>query len=265
MQVFPPEALTALIAQEYNGKSHQNCMAIARVLVVEDDESAQERYQYLLGQQHKAEFAVVISPTARQALLVLEKHPNPPVDIVVLDWNLPDIDGLEVLKRIKSDGAMRSILVMMVTGHLSPQDTVKGLKTGADDYLRKDFGNEEFISRLHALLRRRQQALEERGGYVLDGLNLDPRKKQGLLNGNPVQLRKKEYIVLKMLMERPDMTHSQAYLGDILTENPGQSSPETVRRHISNLRQALGPWGARIEVFRGEGYRLRTKSPVSQS
>lgn len=261
----PRQALTAWRAQGYNDPPRQNQMAKTRILAVDDDQSTLERYEWILQKEHKSEFITVLASTARQGILVLEKHPHPPVDIVILDWNLPDMEGTQVLKLIKSNGAMRSILVMMVTGRTSPEDAAKGLETGADDYLRKDFGNDELISRLHALLRRREQSVEDGGGYALDGLNLDPRRKQVMINGNPVTLRKKEFVVLKMLMERPDMIHSHTYLGGILTEDASQPSPETVRRHISNLRQALGPWGERIEVFRGEGYRLRGKSPVSQS
>ncbi len=127
-------------------------MAKTRVLVVEDTEIVQERYRLLFEEAHKDEFLWVLAPTGQRALLVLEKHPSTPIDIVVLDWNLPDMEGLAILKQIKSGPATRSIPVLMVTGHVLPQDAATGLETGADDYLKKDFGNDEFIARLRALL-----------------------------------------------------------------------------------------------------------------
>ncbi len=239
-------------------------MTQARVLVVEDDPAVQERYQWLFEQAHRKEFTWVLAPNGQRALLVLENHPSRPIDIVVLDWMLPDMEGLQILKRIKADPATRDILVLMVTAMQSAQNAAQGLDAGADDYLRKDFADEEFIARLHNFIRRRDDAVEKQADYSLDGLSLDSPGKLVTFNGSPLRLRPKEFTLLKLFLARPDMTHSQARLGDLLSEGLAPASPETVRRQVSNLRQALGPWGERIEAYRGEGYRLHTRFPVSQ-
>jgi two-component system phosphate regulon response regulator PhoB len=238
-------------------------MAKTKILVVEDNEIVQERYRLLFEEVHKSEYSWILAPTGQRALLALKKHPCPPIDIVVLDWNLPDMEGLAILKRIKSNSITRSIPVLMVTGHTSPQDTVRGFKTGADDYLKKDFANEELIARLQNLCRRREDVIEKQGGYMFDGLSLNPASKTVSLRSKPLALTQTEFYLLKLFLERPNVVHSQTYLGDVLSDSLESLSPETVRKHISNLRQALGSWAEHIEVLRSRGYVLHTKIPVS--
>ncbi len=239
-------------------------MTRSRVLVIEDDVEFQELYRTIFA-SHSKEFEMVLTPSGQEALLVLEQHPRSPLDLLVLDWTLPDIQGLEILRRIKSNPATRSIPVLMVTGHISPKDAATGLGAGSDDYLKKDFGSDEFVARLRNLLRRQEDAIAEQGGYQLDGLSLDPDKTMVTLNGNALNLRAKEFSLLKIFLKRPDMIHSLAYLARALSDDGESLSPEAVRQQFRNLRQALAAWGERIETCRGEGYRLNTKLPVSQS
>lgn len=239
-------------------------MAKTRVLVVEDTEIVQERYRLLFEEAHKNEFLWVLAPTGQKALLVLEKHLCPPIDVVVLDWNLPDMEGLAILKQIKSDPATRSIPVLMVTGHVLPQDAAAGLETGADDYLKKDFGNDEFIARLRNLLRRRQETIAKQGGYALDGLTMDVRARKVALNGRLLKLHVKEFELLQIFLERPNIVHSQGYLAEALSAPADATPPGVIRQRVYSLRNALGSWGERIEAHWGKGYSLNTKSPVSR-
>jgi DNA-binding response OmpR family regulator len=238
-------------------------MARARVLVVEDDESVQDRYRFLFEHELAAELSWVLAPTATRAELILEKHPSSPIDIIVLDWNLPDAEGIDLLKRIKANPATRSIPVLMVTGYGSAQDAARGIETGADDYLKKDFGNEEFVARLRNLLRRGEAVVEKHGGYEFDGLVLNPLAHSVTLNGAAIKLRGKEFALLAIFMRHPGVVHSSAYLARALSDDAEPLSLDALRHHCLNLREALGPWSERIENLRGEGYRLNTQFPVS--
>lgn len=238
-------------------------MTRARVLVVEDDPSYKELYQTFFGYLHKDEFVWVHAPTGERALLVLEKHPTPPVDLAVLDWNLPDMDGIQILKRIKSTPATRAIPVIMVTGLDSSKDAATAIEAGADDYIRKPFGIDEFLARLHRFLQRRGSLDSGREAYELDGLVLERVAQHVALHGKELTLTRTEFDLLLLFLEKPDITHSQAYLGSVLSRSGEDASPESVRRHISNLRGKLGAWGERIESVRGLGYVLRAQFPVS--
>lgn len=238
-------------------------MSRSRVLVVEDDESYKELYQTFFGRLHKEEFLWVHAPTGQRALLVLEKHPAPPVDIAVLDWKLSDMEGIQILKHIKRNAATRSIPIMMVTGMDSQKDAAMALELGAGDYIRKPFGNDEFLARLHLLLKRRNPSWQVRQTYELDSLALNAVSRQVTLHGKEIPLTGTEFDLMNLLLDRPDVTHSQGYLGGVLSSHSDDTSPEGVRKHVSNLRGKLGAWGDRIEAVRGMGYVLRTQFPVS--
>lgn len=238
-------------------------MTLARILVVEDDLDVQEQYQWFFDSMHKGKFRWIHAPNGQRALLALDKHPTPPIDIAVLDWKLPDMEGISILKRMKSNPATKCIPVMMVTGMDSQKDAALALEMGAGDYIRKPFGNDEFLARLRLTLERRNPTWQSREAYQLDDLALNAVARQVTLQGNEVPLTGTEFDLLSLFLDKPDITHSQGYLGGVLSSDREDTSPEGVRKHLSNLRGKLGAWGERIESVRGMGYVLRTRFPVS--
>ncbi|MBI5594910.1 MAG: response regulator transcription factor [Elusimicrobia bacterium] len=240
-------------------------MARARVLVVEDDESYQELYQSFFGRLHKDEFIGLLAKTGKAALNQLKRHPSPPIDAVVLDWHLPDTDGLSLLRRIRANPETRNIVVFMVTGNQRDKDADIALESRADEYFTKPFRERELYLKLRNHLERWRMAQEDRGVFTLEGLCLSMKAKAVTLVDNPVHLQPKEFDLLALLLERPGVVHPQDYLADAISTASDETSPEDVRKHIHNLRKALGEWGARIEARYGQGYVLHEKPQVSRN
>lgn len=240
-------------------------MARARVLVVEDDPSYQELYETLLGRLHRDEFIGLLAKTAKVAREQLRRHPSPPIDAVVLDWQLPDGDGLSLLREIRANPATKDLIVFMVTGNAQEKEAAAALQAMADDYINKPFREEELCLRLRNHLERWRTAQEERGVFALDGLRVGIKDKAVTLNGNQVSLRPKEFDLLLLLLERPDVLHSQGYLADALSMSSEAISHDALRQHICHLKKALGAWGDHIEARYGQGYVLHSQPPISRS
>lgn len=238
-------------------------MARARILVVEDDESQQALYEAFFDSLYKDEFMWVLAKNGTEAFAQLKKHPSPPIDAAILDWRLPDTDGLAMLRHIRSNPSTRNILVFMVTGNADQRNTDSALESGADEYFTKPFRENQLYLKLRNQLQRRWMAQEERGVFELDGLKLNLKDQGVLLDGHPVHLKPKEFDLLMVLLERSDIVHAQSYLAEAISLPSEETSPEAVRQHVYGLHKALGPWGDRIEARYGQGYVLHTKSPVS--
>jgi DNA-binding response OmpR family regulator len=173
--------------------------------------------------------------------------------LVILDVNLPGKDGLEVCGILRK--TRDSLPVLMLTGRAAPEDIVKGLDTGADDYLTKPFVFEELLARIHALLRRFPQP--EHLVLAAGPLALDRASRKVSLNGNPVELSAKEYAVLEYLLRRPGMLITRVMLEQSLWNQEFEGSSNMVEVYISRLRNKLGKDGENlIQTVYGAGYRL---------
>jgi two-component system alkaline phosphatase synthesis response regulator PhoP len=182
---------------------------------------------------------------------------NPP-QLVILDIMLPNDDGLDILKRLKSAAATRDIPVIMATARGSEYDKIKGLDLGADDYLAKPFGMMEMVSRVRAVLRRAVPYAEM---HILTagGLTMNLDEHRVVANGESVTLTLKEYEMLRTMMEHPGIVFTRDQL---LTDIWGMyydGETRTVDVHMRTLRQKLGDCGNLIETVRGVGYRLEAK------
>lgn len=233
-------------------------MRRVRVLVVEDDEGYQALYESFF-RFHKTEFVGHLARTGQAALDQLKRHPSPPIDAVVLDWQLPDIDGLSILRQIRSTPATKDIVVLMVTGSKREQGAEVALEWRANDYVAKPFRERELYLRLRNHAERMQPAQGTRGVFVVDGLRIDVGGRGVSLAGKPIPLRPKEFDLLMLLLEWPNIIHAQEYLADALSAPEDVTTPEAFRQHLSNLRRALGAWGERIEMRYGQGYILHAK------
>ena len=189
--------------------------------------------------------------------LVAEAAP----DLVVLDWMLPGLDGLEVLRRLRQGSA---VPVLMLTARSEEIDRVVGLEVGADDYLTKPFGMRELIARVRALLRRHarlQEALaadraEAASPLRLGALELDPAAHEARLGGEPLSLTRTEFSLLHLLVRNRGRAFSRAYLRETVWGEPSVEGDRSVDNAVLRLRKKLGPLGDAIETVWGVGYRL---------
>ena len=178
-------------------------------------------------------------------------------DLVILDWMLPDISGIELCRRLRSRPESRQLPIVMLTARGEESDRVRGLSTGADDYIVKPFSVPELLARVAALLRR---ASPERVADVLGfgDISLDREKKRVTRAGRPVDLGPTEYRLLEFLMERPGRVFSREQLLDGVWGSDIYIDERTVDVHVGRLRKALnrGDEADPIRTVRGSGYAL---------
>ena len=195
-------------------------------------------------------------------LSALEAHARERPDMVILDWMLPRLDGLEVLRRLRQSAPTP---VLMLTARSEETDRVVGLEVGADDYLTKPFSMRELVARVRALLRRaeliRQTLNADRSdaGEVLyrGALQLDPQAHVATLNAEPLDLSPTEFALLHLLLRSPGRAFSRAYLLDTIWRESYVGGDRSVDNAVLRLRKKLGPLGDEIETVWGIGYRLR--------
>jgi DNA-binding response OmpR family regulator len=175
--------------------------------------------------------------------------------VIVLDWMLPDLDGLSVCRELRRAGAVTPILMLTARGEL--RERVLGLETGADDYLVKPFEVEELIARVRALLRRTSGFPRLRCG----DLEIDRLGRRALLRGKPLDLSVRELSLLLHLAHHVDQVVSRSELLDQVWETKFDAGSNLVDVGVSRLRDKLGDDAWMIETVRGLGYRLRSNRP----
>ena len=220
------------------------------VLVVEDERAIREMVVFTLK---RAGFAVREAEDAAGARhAIADQRP----DMVLLDWMLPDLSGLELARSLRRDQATRELPIMMLTARAAEDDKVLGLESGADDYLTKPFSARELVARIQALLRRAAGAEGE--ALAVGGLRLDPASHRVSAEGGEVTLGPTEYRLLKFFMSQPDRVFSRAQVLDRVWGGNVYIEERTVDVHIRRLRKALAPHGcdAYIQTVRGSGYRF---------
>ena len=216
-----------------------------RVLIVEDESLLADRLATTLGERG---YVVDIATDGERGDFLVSTEPY---DAVILDLGLPRIDGLTLLERWRAGGIAVPVLVLTARGSWS--EKVRGIDSGADDYLTKPFQMEELLARLRALIRRSSGQLtpELRAGALV----LDPRTSSVTLDGQPVKLTSHELRVLSYLMHHRGRVVSQAELTEHIYAQSFDRDSNTVEVFIARLRRKLG--AATIETMRGLGYRIR--------
>lgn len=219
------------------------------IYIVEDDKNIREIEMFALKNSVYAveEFENAKSFFSRSA----EKVP----DLVLLDIMLPDMDGLEIVKKLRSRPDTVRVPIILVTAKTTELDKVKGLDIGADDYLTKPFGVMELISRVKALLRR-SRALQDDKQMVLGDITLDSERREVHVGGELCELTFKEFELLKLLMVNAGIVlHRDTIMSDVWgTDYEGES--RTLDMHIKTLRQKLGEAGNMIKTVRNVGYKM---------
>ena len=176
-------------------------------------------------------------------------------ELIVLDIMMPGMDGVEVLKEIRSRTDTRKIPVIMATAKGTEMDKIQGLDTGADDYLVKPFGVMEMVSRIKAVLRRCTPE-EVTDVISIAEITLNDKEHTVSVNGENVALTFKEFEILKMFMSNPGVAFSREKLLSEVWGIDYLGESRTVDMHIKTLRQKLGEFGKRIETVIGVGYRM---------
>ena len=226
------------------------------ILLVED---AQDLAEVVRRELEGAGYRVLHAPTGTSALDLWEHH-RP--DLIILDWMLPGLDGLEVLRRIRQHSP---VPVLMLTARSEEVDRVIGLEVGADDYLTKPFSMRELVARVRALLRRIEHVQEilesDRAPHVAPltygPLQLDPEGYRVSLEGERLDLTRTEFDLLHLLLRNPGRAFSRPYLLDTVWEEQYVAGDRSVDNAILRLRKKLGDVGEAIETVWGVGYRLR--------
>lgn len=226
-------------------------MARARILVVDDEAAQREIIVYNL---EAAGFEVMSADNGEDAvLMVQEEHPN----LVVLDWMMPKLSGLEVCRQLRSNKETKAIPIILLSARSEDVDKVRGLEIGADDYVSKPFSVVELMARINAQLRRHSAALAgEKLTYMDIELHSDTHRV--FRNGTEVKLGPTEYRLLSFFMERPGRVRSREQLLDHVWGREVYVESRTVDVHIGRLRKALTKNGGDdpIRTVRGSGYSI---------
>lgn len=217
------------------------------IVIVEDDESIRTMLDYYL----RSLGYEVRSFESGEDMLAAMGDTVP--SLCILDIMLPGMDGIALLRRLRSSGATARIPIMMLTARTSEMDKVTGLEQGADDYVSKPFGLMELQARVKALLRRAWPEQEENALHF-EGLELDPDARTVRRNGEAVELTFKEFELLRLLMSRPGAVLSRDEILNHVWGYHYAGETRTVDMHIKSLRKKLGE--GYITTVRGVGYKM---------
>lgn len=223
----------------------------ANILLVEDEPAIQE---LIVANLTRAGHTVLRASDAETAQrLVREALP----DLILLDWMLPGMSGVELARRMRAEERTREIPLIMLTARAEETDKVLGLETGADDYITKPFSPRELVARIKAVLRRRAPQVTE-DVVEIAGLRLDPVTHRVMAGDELVNLGPTEFRLLHFLMTHPERVHSRSQLLDQVWGDHVFVEERTVDVHIRRLRSALEPsqFDRLIQTVRGSGYRL---------
>jgi len=223
-----------------------------KILLVEDEAAIRQMLLLSLGQ---ADFEIVEVENTDSALDALDKQE---IDLMLLDWMLPGISGIEFCRRIKLDNKYKDLPIIMLTAKVEEEDKIKGLNYGADDYLTKPFSPKELIARIKAVLRRSSTKTESDEVLEFGGLLLDEKSHRASSNLKPIELGPTEFKLLRFLMSNPDRVFSRTQLLDNVWGNDVYVEERTVDVHIRRLRKALetDAHDEKIQTVRGAGYRF---------
>lgn len=223
----------------------------ANILVVEDEPAIQELLTLNLSQSGHNPIRA-LSVEQAQALM-RETLP----DLILLDWMLPGMSGIDFARKLKSDELTKSIPIIMLTARGEEAEKVRGLEAGADDYVTKPFSPRELNARIKAVLRRRAPQMTD-DPIESNGLRLDPVTHRVTGNGTPLELGPTEFRLLHYLMSNPERVHSRSQVLDKVWGDRVFVEDRTVDVHIRRLRRALSVSGHEdlIQTVRGSGYRF---------
>ena len=224
-----------------------------RILIVEDEAAISDMVAFHLT---RAGYEVLQAPDCEQAREALA---DKGADLAIVDWMLPDMSGLELVRSLQRDPRFEDLAIIMLTARADEQDKIRGLDSGADDYITKPFSSRELLSRIQAVLRRAAPAAGET--HKAGPLTIDAVGHRVFAGEAEVSLGPKEYRLLKFLVTHPERVYSRAQLLDRVWGANVYVEERTVDVHIRRLRKALEPHTADgcIQTVRGAGYRFSAR------
>lgn len=222
-----------------------------KILVVEDEDSIREMLSMTLA---RAGFETMGVGSVSQARgLIVDKRPN----LILLDWMLPDISGIEYARSLKKDVMTREIPIIMVTARGSENDRIKGLEVGADDYITKPFSPKELVARIKTVLRR-GTPMDDKQVIQVEGLRVDMAGHRVMIHDTIIELGPTEFRLLHFFITHPDRVYSRGQLLDHVWGGSVFIGERAVDVHIRRLRQALAAHqhDQYVQTVRGAGYRF---------
>ena len=223
----------------------------ANILIVEDEESILELIAINL---HQSGFNPMRALNAEYAdKLIQEAIP----DLIILDWMLPGMNGIEFAKRLRSNSSTKKIPIIMLTAKSDEENKIVGLESGADDYLTKPFSPRELVARIKAVLRRKSPELID-DPIKISSLHLDPSTHRVESNGATIKIGPTEFKLLHFFMKNPDRVFSRNHILDKVWGNQSEIDDRTVDVHNKRLRDVLTNNGhdKLVQTVRGMGYRF---------
>jgi len=226
-----------------------------KILIVEDESGIRDMVAFAL---RRADFDTRTAGDVTEATVQVGAELP---DLILLDWMLPGASGLEFARRLKRDEATRGVPIIMLTARGEEDDKIRGLETGADDYITKPFSPRELIARIKAVLRR--VAPDNQGESItIEGLCLDPVGHRVTANDEALEMGPTEFKLLHFFMTHADRVYSRGQLLDHVWGNNVYVEERTVDVHIRRLRKALSPQGhdRLVQTVRGSGYRFSNRA-----
>ncbi len=222
---------------------------MTRILIVEDEARLARLIARVLGEEGYA------TETVGEGRSALKRALAEPFDLLIVDWMLPDLDGVQVIRRLRA--AEMSVPVLMLTARAQIEDRVEGLDAGADDYLPKPFAFPELLARVRALLRWPREEEKPRDSVLTAGdVTLDPVRHVVWREGEQIDLSAKEFALLATLLQRPGQVFTRSILLDTVWGGSADVYTNVVDLYVSYLRKKLDRDGepSRIRTVRGVGY-----------
>lgn len=233
-------------------QSHfSHTMSKRKILIVEDEKPIRDMVYFALDGDG---YEIIEAIDGRQAI---EKLALDCPDLILMDWMLPDVSGLELVRQIKRDEVTSEVPVIMLTAKTEERDKIEGLDSGADDYITKPFSVKELSARIRAVLRRAEPNIEG-NKLSYNNLVLDIDSHQVLIGGSQIEVGPTEFRLLNFFMRHPDKVYSRAQLLDYVWGRNKFVEERTVDVHILRLRKLLKPHNCHtmVQTIRGYGYRF---------
>lgn len=226
------------------------------ILIVDDEPAIRQMLAFTLAREGHACLEAADAEQAHTS--VCDAQP----DLILLDWMLPGISGVDLARRIKRDPKTRNIPIIMLTAKGEEADKVRALDTGADDYITKPFSTRELLARIRAVIRRSSSGERQGDIFAVGGIHIDTRTHRVLINQAPVELSPTEFRLLHFFVTHPERVYTRTQLLDGVWGNDAYVEERTVDVHIRRLRKQLAPQhcDGYIQTVRSVGYRFSIES-----